>query len=240
MFKNIIDFFLDLIFPKECQNCCQEGSWLCEDCFSKISFNKSQYCLNCKKNSLNGEFCSFCKHNFYLDGILIACSYNESAISRLIKLMKYQFAKNIAEDLAKILTAYLSKIKSESLYIQSMFDFDNSFLVCVPLHKKRKNWRGFNQAEIISEILSKNAGIELNNNLIRTKNTKPQVNLNAKERKENVKNVFAWKGNKLNNKNILLIDDVVTTGSTLNECAKILKSYGAGKIWALVIANGNI
>lgn len=238
MFKSIFKHLLDLLFPKECQKCLSEGAWLCQNCFENIKFNKNHYCLHCKNLSLNGQFCHDCKSKFQIDGILIACNYKEYSISRLIKLMKYGFAQSIAEDLGRILSSFLNKTKDESLFIKALFDSDNSLIIPVPLHKKREKWRGFNQSQKISEFLSKQTDIRIKDNLIRIKNTKPQVRLNAEQRKENIKNCFSWQGENLKNKNILLIDDVVTTGSTLNECSIVLKTNGAGKIWGLVIANG--
>jgi predicted amidophosphoribosyltransferase len=80
--------------------------------------------------------------------------------------------------------------------------------------------------------------LPITSQLVRIKNTKPQVKLTAAERKTNVKDCFEWLGGNLNNKNIILIDDVTTTGSTLNECAKALKNAGAGEVWGLAVANG--
>jgi len=109
----------------------------------------------------------------------------------------------------------------------------------VPLSKKRLKWRGFNQAEIIANILADNFKLEIDaKNLKRIKNTKPQAKLNERERRNNLADCFSWLGDKLNGRNIILVDDVATTGSTLNECAKVLKQAGASEVWGLVVANG--
>ena len=109
----------------------------------------------------------------------------------------------------------------------------------ISLHKKRKRWRGFNQAEIIARELKNYFDIDMSTEkLIRIKHKKAQAKLGEEERKNNIKNCFGWQGDRLNKRNIILVDDVVTTGSTLNECAKVLKENGAGEVWGLVVAKG--
>src|SRR3989344_7225576 len=116
--------------------------------------------------------------------------------------------------------------------------FSDFVLVPVPLHRKRHNWRGFNQAELLSGALSVSLNIPLNKTLVsRRKATKPQVKLSALERKRNVENAFALSGNPANKK-IILVDDVITSGSTLNELAKLLKKHKASEVWALTVAHG--
>ena len=118
-------------------------------------------------------------------------------------------------------------------------NFNGNLVVPVPLSRKRRRWRGFNQAELLARAVAQNYGLTLDsNNLIRIKHKKPQAKLNEIHRLANVKECFAWRGGDLNKKNIILVDDVVTTGATLNECAKVLKAAGAGQVWGLVVAKG--
>ena len=106
----------------------------------------------------------------------------------------------------------------------------------VPLSKKRLRWRGFNQAELLAEKVAENYGLAMDAaNLIRVKHKKPQAKLDEVHRLENIKDCFAWQGSNLNKKNIILIDDVVTTGATLNECAIVLHAAGAAEVWCLVV-----
>jgi len=121
----------------------------------------------------------------------------------------------------------------------TILNFNDNLVVPVPLSGKRLCWRGFNQAELLARKIAENYGLGLDaNNLIRIKHKKPQAKLDEVHRQENIKGCFVWRGNNLNKKNIILIDDVVTTGATLNECAKILKASGAGEVWGLVVAKG--
>jgi ComF family protein len=248
----------DLIFPLECLDCGKEGSYLCKECFKKLKINKSQYCLECKILNDYGEFCDNCQIKYSLKGILIAGNYDDEILSCLIKTLKYKFSFDIAKILSTFLFLFLEEkinktkinlndirnfLNKEKLGIfkkSPLFfnDFKNTVIIPVPLHKKRENWRGFNQSELIASNISKFFKIPLLSNIERVIHKKPQAKLNEKERKRNIKNCFVWRGENLNQKNIILIDDVVTTGSTLNECARVLKKAGAGEIWGLVLAKG--
>lgn len=251
--------FLDLIFPIECVGCRKEGKWICEDCFRDIGIKSVEYCLHCRKENDLGAFCSDCGCAHYIEGVWIAGSYEDKRIEKLIKSYKYHFVKDISQDLGRILIIHLNNILNKTRIIgmdlsggigfkkfdevkklpQVILDIKNCLVMPVPLSKKRERWRGFNQTEILARIVADHFGLRLEKNkLIRTRHKKPQAKLNAAARIENIKNCFGWQGENLKNKNIILIDDVVTTGSTLDECAKVLKENGAGEIWALVIARG--
>jgi len=235
------DFLLDIIFPIECLGCEKEKNWLCEDCFKKLEYNHNQYCLNCKTANNFGEICNNCKNNFDIEGILIAGNYQDKLLSKLIKTFKYHFIKNLSQPLGKFLSQFLflQITKENSFKKPNIFsDFKNVLIIPVPLHKKRRSWRGFNQSEELAKIIAEKFDVKTSTNLKRIKYKKPQMRLKKSQRKKNIKNCYIWEGDDLNEKNILLIDDVTTTGSTLNECAKILKENGANEVWGLVVANG--
>ncbi|MBI4039502.1 ComF family protein [Candidatus Daviesbacteria bacterium] len=106
----------------------------------------------------------------------------------------------------------------------------------VPLHQKREKWRGFNQSQIIAGELSRRTGIKVFELLVRLVNTRPQVELSGKSRVKNVAGVFAIRnGIGLKDKTCLLVDDLLTTGSTMRECAKVLKKAGARRVWAMAV-----
>ncbi len=252
-------FFLDLIFPIECLNCGEEGKWLCEKCFKEIKLKPKQYCLHCKKENDLGEFCAPCGIIYNLDGVWIAAVYDEILISKAIKNLKYYFISGLAEDLSKLLIVCLDKILAKRQILKqglleginwkiferaeklpaAILNFNDNLIIPVPLSAKRSRWRGFNQAELLAQTLAKKYYLKIDNkNLIRIKHKKAQAKLNEIERLHNIKGCFSWIGGNLNKKNIILIDDVVTTGATLNECAKVLKANGAGEVWGLVVAKG--
>jgi len=252
-------FFLDLIFPRECLGCGEEGEWLCTACFRQVTFKLGQYCLHCKKENQFGQFCPTCKLLYDLDGVMIAFAYEQELITKLIKSLKYNFLKQLADELNKYLILFLNNLINQgrlsSLNLKNglnwqgflktknipnvILDFRRNVVVPVPLAKKRLRWRGFNQAELLARGLANHFGLDLSlNELVRTKHKKPQAKLNERQRQVNIKDCFSWQGDDLARRNVILIDDVVTTGSTLNECAKILKANGAGEVWGLVVSKG--
>lgn len=252
--KNILDLF----FPIECLKCGKEGSWLCKNCFRNLEINYNQYCMHCKEANEFGQFCKKCSTEYALNGIWIAGDYENKIIASLIKNLKYKFTKDASEILGNFLSLFLhnlinknkikqidlsskislEKIKAIKKSPKILFNLNNTIIIPVPLHKKREKWRGFNQSREIAKVLSENFNLKIHENLIRVKHKKPQAKLGESQRKKNILDCFRWEGNQLQNYDIILIDDVVTTGSTLNECAKTLRKAGAGEIWGLVIAKG--
>lgn len=233
------DFVFDLIFPKECVGCGQEGGWLCADCFKKLEFSPEQYCFSCKINNNSGEFCFNCRHVYYLDGVIIAGNYDNKNLNKLIKMFKYHFIKDISAILGNYLTNFLQSYFNNAANQKSKIMNHKSIIIPVPLHRRRRHWRGFNQAEEIAKVVAQNWQRKINSkDLVRTKHKKAQAKLNEEQRLKNIKDCFVWQGDNLAGTNVILIDDVATTGATLNECAKILKKNGASQVWGLVVAKG--
>lgn len=236
--KNIFQFFLNIFFPRFCLNCQREGSYLCQDCLSLIDISNYQYCPFCKKPKivLDGKTCYFCKKKKKLTGLFSAASYQNFIIKKLICQFKYEpFIKELAEPLASLIIQHFQLLENSLPFSR---DRSNFVLIPVPLSKKRKRWRGFNQAEEIAHYLSLYLKIPLFSDvLVKSKETLPQVKLSAKEREENIKGVFVCQNeNLIKNKRILLVDDVFTTGSTMEECAIVLKKAGAKEVWGVVVA----
>ncbi len=228
-FKKTMEYFKairDIIFPKKCINCGREGSHLCEDCFSLIEINPFQYCL-CEKMR-KADKCINCQ-NRYLDKIISAADFNNKIIRETIHKFKYGGIEDLSLPLSLLILSHLQMINCE---------IDKSFVIIpVPMHIKKKKRRGFNQSEEIAKLISKATSLPLSTTLIKTKETKPQMELNKVERIENIKNCFEIKNNdEIKNKIILLLDDVYTTGTTMNECARILKENGAKEVWGLTVA----
>jgi competence protein ComFC len=231
--NQIKEFILDLIFPRECVGCSSEGGYLCKSCLEKIDLNSDFYCALCKRLSEMGRICYNCQSKTSLKAIWVAANYNNKIFQDLIHNFKYNYLESISADLALLLSKYLQQKN-----ILKSFDItpENAILVPVPLHRKRFLGRGFNQSELLAKELGKLLSLESFNLLKRVKNTETQINLNRSQRQENVKDAFEINGNFANNKKIILIDDVVTTGSTLKECSKALAAAGYQEIYGLVIA----
>lgn len=257
--SDIWRFFLDLIFPIECLGCGLEGDWLCPACFKKLNLKAKQYCLHCKQENNFGEFCPNCRISYGLAGVWIASLYEDKLINQAIKNFKYHFVSSLGNDLGKLLILFINNLINQSRVLRAgledgvsrhdfnraknaplaILNFKANLVMPVPLSRKRLRWRGFNQAEILADIFSKKYGLEINTrDLVRIKHKTAQAKLDEIHRLENIKECFSWQDGDLNKKNIILIDDVVTTGATLNECAKILKANGAGEVWGLVVAKG--
>jgi len=227
---------LDILFPKHCINCHRTGSFLCEDCKYLIEILENQYCPVCGKriSSLNyTAVCKKCKSKTSLDGLYSACSYRDKVARKLIIQLKSGFIKNLADILSDLIISHFNLLNKE---------FPNALLIPIPLSKKTLRKRGFNQSELIAINLSKKMNLPLIANvLFKEKETVPQSNLLAKERMENVKGVFLIKNKEIiENKEILLIDDFYTTGTTMKECAKILLKAGAKQVTGVVIAREEI
>lgn len=240
LIKKIRAFFLDILYPSYCFSCQkflkteEKYPYLCLNCLEKIPLYSSFFCPICFKRISNQKLkkCSQHASKSFLDFLGAATDY-QGVVKELILAYKYQFAKEIAFSLAQILINYLKKAFPEPLK-------DYLFLA-IPLHPSRERWRGFNQSKEIAKILSGELKIEfLKDVLYRKKKTKPQVELkNFQERKENLSEAFWINPSKiplLQKKKIILIDDVFTSGATLQSAAKILKETGAKRVIGLVIA----
>lgn len=225
----------DFLFPIECVFCGKGESWVCDNCFSKLNFRTEQVCPYCGLSSPEGKPCAACQAQTNLDRVLVAADYKEDKTKHLIKLLKYKFIKDIGNYLGDFITLFLSQYKEKSPC--KIYNKDKFSLIPIPLHKKRYNWRGFNQAESIAKKLSENLNLEIKKDcLLRKKQQKPQTRLKKKERIKNVSGSMIWQGPPLDKEKIILVDDVTTTGATLNEAARALKAAGARRVEALVVA----
>lgn len=208
--------------------------------FSKIlNFLYKKHCLLCKSKKENTFLCSECKKEIVfnskkllkeIDGIKIysACNYSGNPLD-LIRLLKFHNKKELAVEIAKISFDFLQSLD---------IDFSEFEIVPVPINKKKKRERGFNQCELISFELSKLMNIPFNFNLIKKiRYTEPMYRLNYEQRLINLKDAFEVNKNEFNNKKILLIDDIVTTGSTLSEIIKELKKNNINDIICFTFTN---
>lgn len=244
---NIFDFLKKLVFyliPTNCVECGKIGFNLCDECRSKIDFIDTQVCPNCRAKSPFGNFCSEkCIDNFFngqscfLNGIIVCCKYEKNGIiEKLITRFKYKFSDEIKSVLCPITNKYFDK------FVELNFNF----IIPVPLHSKREKMRGFNQAEILCEEITKNhPSIPKKIKIIKRKyNTLQQAKLSRAGRLVNLTNAFTLKNlsseeiAKFYGKTFIIIDDVCTTGSTLNECARALQPLKPKKIYGLVLARG--
>lgn len=241
----IKSFLSSLLFPRICVGCGKDIRWICDECLKTIDIIREPFCPECRRPTLAGEFCENCRSRFALDGIFICANFGEGVLKEAIHQFKYNSIADIGGVLGKIMIGKMKNYESslgstrDKRIMNQEWEFD--LVVPVPLHKKRLRERGFNQSEILARAICRDGHFVLAKNiLIRKKYTTPQMELDREQRLENLKDVFEFVGDNdfLKNKNILLVDDVTTTGATLEECAKILKQNGAEKVWAIVLAKG--
>ena len=242
--EKIKNFFLNLFFPKFCFNCQKEGDYLCPDCQSLLEISQYQYCLCQKpKRLFQGGKCQTC-HSKKLDGLYFAISYQNPLIKELIQKFKYKpFIKELAKTLSNLIITHFQLLDNKPNFVYPVREekFSNRadfILLPIPLNEKRQKERGFNQAEEIAKELAKFLKLQvLNDALFKIKSTLPQVELAAEARKENIRDAFLVKNRKaIKNKKILLVDDVYTTGSTMEEAARVLKEAGVKEVWGIVVA----
>jgi ComF family protein len=227
--KTIFDFTLDIFFPRRCVACGKYGLFLCHGCASEIEYMKTPVCLKCGKITHQGEFCLRCRRDYVINGILYSTAYDNKIMQDLLHNFKYNRIVELGEILGEIITNRIRNLR-----------FDNTVVVPVPLHSRREAERGYNQSEILARKISSNLGFSGGNALNRVKNTQTQVGLRKEERIKNMQDAFCCSDIELIDKKVvLLIDDVVTTGATLNECAKVLKAAGAKKVIGLTVAKRN-
>jgi ComF family protein len=232
IFNKVKNFFLDIFFPVECLGCGKEGSWLCEDCFEKVELSQSQFCPVCCKPNKTGFPCEDCAGQSFLDKLIVCVDYNNPIISQSIKDLKYRYLEDLGLFLGDLMAKFVKTKKTVS-------DSSSFLITTVPLHWKRNLERNFNQSNLIAnrfcECLNLNKPIDI---LKRMRYTVYQASLKRKERFENIKNCFVClKLDLIKDKKIIIIDDVFTTGATLQECAKTLKHNGAKEVVGLVIAH---
>lgn len=229
----VCERLLRLLYPNTCPMCgkvTQEE--VCPVCRNRVQKIREPVCKRCGKPLLHerDEYCMDCarkKRRFEQGRALWT---HEKQVRWSVYQFKFQNRRIYGRYYAKQMA-----LDFENLLKQWKIDL----LVPVPLSRSKKRKRGYNQAEILACCLSKQTGIPVDSkNLVRRRNTMPQMRLEPELRKENVRNAFWWKGGNLNRQKILLLDDIFTTGSTLDSAALELKKAGAQKVYFLTISIG--
>ena len=232
--KNII---LDILFPRTCPICfkiiAEKKSNICSKCQEQIVYIKEPICKKCGKQLYNQEqeHCYDCtKHEHRYDR-----GYSCFAYTGKIKASIYQYKYKNKREYADFYIEEMIKIRGNEI---RMWNVDT--IIPIPLHKRRKRKRGYNQSEIIAKGIGKYLNVKVDTSyVLRTKYTNPLKELNNKERITHLKGAFSIGNKKSEIKKVLLIDDIYTTGSTINEIADLLKKVGIEKVYVLTICIGN-
>lgn len=231
--EKLINFFKDLIAPKKCYSCSKEWHFLCEKCLDEIWFFE-QICPVCKQYSKDYEVHFYCKNDFvYYDKVIILTHYKNKIIKKLIKSAKFYHRRDILEDLSYYLwNKFFSHIEEKK---------QDLILIPTPMYFWKKLSRWYNQSEILVKNLSEKFDIEYDLELItKIRKTKQQSHLSKIERLENLAWAFELdkeKIKKYKDKTFIIVDDVVSTWTTLNEISKLLRKNWVKKIYGLCIAS---
>ncbi len=217
---------LDLLFPLRCLCCGVEGTMLCASCAESLPRIGSPYCDHCGSPLSKDSLCRSCTvHRPTIDGIRSLFIF-EGMARKAVHGLKYGGLKAAASPLAGLLGQFLDRNPIPA-----------DVIVPVPLHKKRLRSRGYNQSSLLAKPLAKTAGLPMREHLlVRKRDTVSQAKTtSAAERRRNVQGAFVAPHN-LDGDRVLLIDDVCTTGATMDACATALMAAGARSVWGLTLA----
>ena len=217
---------LDLVLPPRCVECRRLGVWLCSECMNCVPRVESPICARCGGAVTTDEWCVRCRTlPLQIDSIR-SVVYFEGALRKAVHLFKYEGRTVLAEPMGDLMARY---------WMEHSVPVD--IVVPVPLHKSRLRERGYNQAALLAREMVRRTGLAMEEQvLVRRRATAAQIELDSKQRKENVRAAFRCTSDKLTGKHVLLVDDVCTTGATLEACSVALYEGGAHKVQALTLA----
>ena len=226
---------IELIYPRRCPGCetiLESGTTICGKCYTKLTYITEPSCKKCGKPLENetAEYCYDCirKNHAYDSGKAVF------AYQGVIKESLYRFKYSDKRDYA-----YFYAVETVERYGKWIRNRGIDGIVPIPLHRKRRRKRGYNQAELYARFLGELLDIPVHSKmLIRVENTRPQKNLNDAERKNNLKKAFKCRENIVQSKCILLVDDIYTTGSTIDAAAEELKSAGVQTVFFACVSIG--
>jgi ComF family protein len=233
---------LDLLFPPRCQVCLAfDRSPICADCTATIQPLLPPYCDICGRpfdpQAKGGPLCADCRqHRSRLD-IMRAVTVYDGAMREAIHRLKYARKRILARPLGALMADYLGDGGTPD-GPRRIVPGEVEVVCPVPLHPARARERGFNQSELLAREICERVGLALDASLLRrVRDTAPQVSLDRRDRAANVRGAFAAAApDRIEGRRVLLVDDLATTGATLEECARVLRRAGAASVAALTLA----
>lgn len=235
-FRFFYEALLDLVYPRRCPVCDKAvkpfGNLICEECEKKIIYNKAPFCAKCGKELKDKRafFCHDCarrRHEYDRGMALFSYSGIADSIYRFKYAGRQEYAAYYGERMARILGKKILALQPDAL-------------VPVPVHPARKRKRGYNQAEVLAKELGALLDIPVDTKLIkRVRNTRAMKDLSAAQRQNNLKRAFKICRNDVKLDTVIIIDDIYTTGSTIDAMAGLLRQSGIKHIYFAALAIGN-
>lgn len=224
--ETLVGPLLDLLFPPRCVVCRRVGTWLCPECGNRLPRLSGPVCPRCGAPTSNGTACRACQEApLRLEGIRSVAPFR-GLIRAAIHYLKYRHARELADPLGELMARYWQENPLPA-----------EVIVPVPLHPSRLQRRGYNQAALLAWALSRRIGLPMDEEaLCRVRATASQMRLYAADRRRNVEDAFRCTTDRMSGRQVLLVDDVCTTGATLEACADALRQGGAREVWALTLA----
>jgi ComF family protein len=222
----VLESIVDLVLPPRCGGCHLPGSWLCDICRRRIRRLEEPLCRRCGAELESSQAGCSCRGRLRALARLRSAVAYEGPVEAAVHRFKYQGWRRLAVPLALLLA---ERVVIEGLAAR--------VVVPVPLHADRRRQRGFNQAELLAGQLKRRLGLhDPPGRLVRVRATPPQVGNDRLHRWQNVRDAFAWQGEPLEGRPMMLVDDVATTGATLEACAAALRAAGAGPVTGVTVA----
>ena len=232
--EKIKEAALDTLFPKTCFGCSKEGKYVCDEC-SIFLGEASLICPVCDNSSFTGQKHSHCSARYGLDGLVGIWEYEgitKTALREIKSKHIFDAISEFAENAFKVMLKDTSRFQP----FLSFSLLEDIHINYVPMYRKKEKHRGVNQAKLITKTISKAIGKETISLLMRIKDTLSQANLNKEQRLKNVKDSFSILSDlSFIPRNLVLVNDVWTTGATMKECCKVLKKAGVQNVWGFVL-----
>jgi ComF family protein len=221
----VLSGFLDLLLPPRCGGCGQLGSLYCDGCRLRTRRLEEPICRRCGAEVEHARDSCGCRTRIRRLTRLRSAAAYEGPLEKALHRFKYEGRRPLAQPLALLL--------AERLAVDGLAA---ELITWVPLHPRRLRRRGYNQAELLGRELAGLTGLPTLAGLARVRDTPPQVGLDRLRRQDNVAGGFRWEGKELARRSLLIVDDVATTGATLEACAGALKAAGAGAVIGFTVA----
>jgi ComF family protein len=219
--------WLDWLFPPRCAGCRRRGHWLCESCRARLTPVAPPLCPCCGDSVSRAGLCWSCRQNPPAFDRVWSLYRHEGVIRAAVHRFKYKGERGFAAPLGALLAAGLPPAGRAV-----------DLVVPAPLHPSRERQRGYNQSAELARLVAAAIDRPLSADLRRDRPTPPQVGRGLAERRLNVAGAFSWHGPTLSGRRVLLIDDVCTTGATLDACARALRPHAPAAVVGLTLTRG--